>query len=83
MRIAITGIGTISAIGTNCAETLQSLRAERTGIGPMRILRSAHSDLPLGEVPLTDAELKRMAGIPADEPMSRTSLLGLLAARGF
>lgn len=81
MRIAITGIGTISAIGTNCAETLQSLRAERTGIGPMRILRSAHSDLPVGEVPLTDAELKSMAGIPADEPMSRTSLLGLLAAR--
>lgn len=81
MRIAITGIGLISAIGSNCAETLQSLLAERSGIGPMRFLGSAHTDLPVGEVPYSNDQLKQMAGVDSAEPMPRTSLLGLIAAR--
>jgi len=80
MRIAITGIGVVSAIGTNCAETLQSLLAERSGIGTMRYLGSVHADIPVGEVPYSDAELKRLLAI-GNEPMPRTSLLGLMAAR--
>ena len=81
MRIAITGIGAISAIGRNCAETLQSLLNEQSGIGSMRVLGSVHKELPVGEVPFSDAELKQMAGIDLSEPMPRTALLGLLAAR--
>ena len=81
MRIAITGIGIISAIGKNCSETLQSLLEEHSGIGAMHILKSVHKDLPVGEVPYSDEELKAMTGIAADEPMPRTSLLGLMAAR--
>ena len=81
MRIAITGIGIISAIGKNCSETLQSLQEEHSGIGAMHILNSVHKDLPVGEVPYSDEELKAMTGIAADEPMPRTSLLGLMAAR--
>ena len=81
MRIAITGIGAVSAIGINCAETLQSLLIERTGIGPMRHLKSVHTDIPVGEVPYSNAELKHMAGIDVNEAMPRTSLIGLLAAR--
>lgn len=80
MRIAITGLGVVSAIGTNCTETLQSLLAERSGIGPMRYLESLHADIPVGEVPYSNAELKKMLAI-GDEPMPRTSLLGLMAAR--
>lgn len=80
MRIAITGIGTISAIGRNCTETMQALLDERSGIGAMRVLGSVHIDLPVGEVPYIDDELKRMAGVASTEPMPRTSLLGLLAA---
>lgn len=81
MRIAITGIGAISAIGRNCAETLQSILNEQSGIGAMRVLGSVHTELPVGEVPFSDAELKQMAGVPVNEPMPRTALLGLLAAR--
>ena len=80
MKIAITGIGLISAIGRNSTETLESLLAERSGIGPMRLLGSVHTDLPVGEVPYSDAQLKQMTGI-GDEPMPRTSLLGIIAAR--
>ena len=81
MRIAITGIGAISAIGKNCAETLETLLAEKSGIGAMRYLESTHTDIPVGEVPYSNAELKRMAGVDADEVIPRSSLLGVLAAR--
>lgn len=80
MRIAITGIGVVSAIGANCSETLQALLTGRSGIGPMRYLHSVHTHLPVGEVPYSDAELKGMLGL-GNEPMPRTSLLGLMAAR--
>ena len=81
MRIAITGIGMVSAIGMNSAQTLTNLLAGKSGIGAMRQLGSVHTELPVGEVPYSDAELKDMAGIEANEPMPRTSLLGLIAAR--
>ncbi|MCR5049531.1 MAG: beta-ketoacyl-[acyl-carrier-protein] synthase family protein [Paludibacteraceae bacterium] len=81
MKIAITGIGTVSAIGINSAETLESLLAERSGIGEMRILGSRHADLPVGEVAYSNEQLKAMAGVSAGEAMPRTSLLGLIAAR--
>ena len=35
LRIAITGIGTVSAIGSNAQETWESLRNGRSGIGPI------------------------------------------------
>ena len=79
MKIAITGIGLVSAIGVNCFETLQALLAERSGIASMRYLNSVHSDIPVGEVPYSNDQLKAMLGI--NEPMPRTSLLGLMAAR--
>lgn len=79
MKIAITGIGVISAIGRNCSETLESLLAEKSGIGAMRYLGSYYKDIPVGEVPFSNDELHQMTEI--DEPMPRTSLLGLIAAR--
>jgi 3-oxoacyl-(acyl-carrier-protein) synthase len=80
VRIAITGIGTVSAIGLNCDETLQSLLNERSGVGKMHILGSNHKELPVGEVPYSDEQLKSMLEL-GNEPMPRTSLLGLMAAR--
>src|SRR5437870_2128510 len=35
-RVAITGAGAISALGTNTAEFAESLRQGRTGIGPIQ-----------------------------------------------
>lgn len=81
MKIAITGIGIISAIGTNREETLSSLRAERTGIAAMQHLHSVHADLPVGEVPLSDTDLRQRLGIAPEEAIGRTSLLGISAAR--
>lgn len=70
----------ISAIGRNSDETLKALLAERSGIGPMRYLDSVHTDLPVGEVPYSNAELRAIAGV-TNEPMPRTALMGLIAAQ--
>ena len=79
MRIVVTGIGVVSAIGINCDETRQALLNEQSGIGPMRYLQSVHQ-LPVGEVKYTNEQLRQMAGV-GEKPMPRSSLLGLIAAR--
>lgn len=79
MNIAITGEGIVSAIGLNRKEVLQSLLSGTTGIGEMNHLQSVHHELPVGEVALSDAQMKEKLGVPADAMMSRTALLGMLA----
>lgn len=81
MKIAITGAGIISAIGNNKEHTLDALREGRSGIGPMRHLQSCHKELPVGEVELTDKELKVKAGLDQGLEISRTTLLGIEAVR--
>lgn len=78
-NIAITGIGIVSAIGVGTEAVLDSLRRKATGIGPMRYLQTAHNDLPVGEVHLSDKQLKQMLRIPASLEVSRTALLGMVA----
>lgn len=79
MNIAITGEGIVSAIGLNKQEVLQSLQEGRTGIGEMKYLQSVHHELPVGEVDLSNEQIKEMLGIPSRQMMSRTSLMGMLA----
>ncbi|MBO5053121.1 MAG: beta-ketoacyl synthase chain length factor [Muribaculaceae bacterium] len=77
--IAITGSGIICAIGNDRDMVLKSLRAGTRGIGPVSYLQSSHRDLPVGEVKMTDNEMKRQLGLPEDAVYSRTSLLGAIA----
>lgn len=79
MNIAITGEGIVSAIGLNKQEVLLSLQERRSGIGKMKYLQSVHHELPVGEVNLSNEQMKEKLGIPSKQMMSRTSLLGLLA----
>lgn len=77
--IWITGAGIVSAVGCNKREVLESLVAGRSGIEPMRYLRSVHTEFPVGEVPMSDEELCAALGIDASTPTIRTALLGMLA----
>lgn len=81
-KIFITGLGVISAIGTNVAESLDALTHQRSGIGTLRHLHTRHQQtLPAGEVNLTDQQLIERCGLPAEIKTTRTALLGLIAAR--
>lgn len=79
MSIAITGEGIVSAIGTDLHSVELSVRAGHSGIGPMRYLQSEHRELPVGEVPLSNAEMKRRLGLPVEQEVSRTTLMGMMA----
>lgn len=79
--IVITGAGIVSAIGVGMKETLASLKAGKTGIGEMKYLTSRHRDLPVGEVPLRNAEMMKMLGVEDDIRLTRTALMGRLALR--
>jgi len=80
-RIFITGMGAISAAGNNVAELLSSLENRRSGIGPIRHLRTELAGrYPAGEVTSSNEDLAARLGLPAGKH-SRTFLLGLTAAR--
>ena len=67
--IVITGAGVVSALGLNWQENLQALRAGRSGVGPVRFLRTSHSEFPVGEVALP----------PQESGTSRTVRMGVMA----
>jgi 3-oxoacyl-[acyl-carrier-protein] synthase-1 len=79
--ILITGMGIVSALGNNVAETLQMLRENRSGIAPLRYLKTAHTEFPVGEVKMTNEEMIQLLNIPDNVPTTRTSLMGMLAVR--
>lgn len=81
MNISINNIGIVSAIGNNAAETLNSLKDGRSGIAAMKYLPSTHSDLPVGEVKLSNDAIKEFLGIPNERIVSRTTLLGAMALK--
>lgn len=80
-NIVITGEGIVSAIGMNKEEVLRSLIDGKTGIKPMRILRSAHKELPVGEVNMSNEEMMKQLGIDTSSYTSRTTLMGILSVR--
>ena len=80
-RIVVTGLGIISALGMGADDTYARLLEGRSGIGKMKYLKSKHTDLPVGEVPFSDEELREILFINEDASITRTSLLGAVALR--
>ena len=80
-RIVVTGLGIISALGMGADDTYARLLEGRSGIGKMKYLKSKHTDLPVGEVPFSDEELRETLFIRKDASITRTSLLGAAALR--
>ena len=80
--IVITGAGIVSAIGVGKEETLRSLQEERSGIRPLRYLKTEHHEFPVGEVQLTNDEMCALLGIdPTKQPTTRTALMGMVALK--
>lgn len=80
--ILITGAGIVSAIGIGKDETLRSLREQRSGIRPLRYLKTDHHEFPVGEVQLSNDQMCDLLGIdPATQPTTRTALMGMVALK--
>ncbi|WP_426295400.1 beta-ketoacyl-[acyl-carrier-protein] synthase family protein [Dyadobacter endophyticus] len=79
MGVCITGIGVVSAIGMSVEENLNALCEGRTGIEPLRYLQGTKASLA-GEVKASNDDLRKALNV-GTEYVSRTSLLGLQAAR--
>lgn len=81
-RIAITGLGIVSALGMNVQENLDSLIQKKSGIGKMEYIQSIHqAELPVGEIKKTDQQLADYLNIPYQQTLTRTSLLAMIAAK--
>ena len=57
MKIYVTGMGIVSALGIGVDATLTALRESRSGIGTVKYLDTVHRDLPAGEVLVTSVGL--------------------------
>lgn len=80
--VHITGLGIVSALGTDVPANLNALINEQTGIGPITRLNTRHSAaLPAAEVKYTNDELADLAGLDNPFGWTRTALLGLNAVR--
>ena len=77
--ILVTGTGVVSAIGLGKAQTLEALLSGRSGVGQLQYLKTGHKEFPVGEVKLTDAEMRARLGIADDAVTTRTALMGMLA----
>jgi len=74
-------MGIVSAIGNNVAENLQALQKQQSGIAPVQYLQTAHSQMLVGEVKLSNEEMISLLQIPENQPTTRTSLMGILALK--
>ena len=79
--IYITGAGVASAIGIGKEETLAALQTGRSGIRPIRYLSSSHTDLPVGEVQLSNEEMVALLGLGDSKSYTRSALIGKLALK--
>ncbi|MDR0742753.1 MAG: beta-ketoacyl-[acyl-carrier-protein] synthase family protein [Tannerella sp.] len=78
-EIRITGAGVVSALGMDKAATLDAIVNQRSGVEPVKYLKTSHTGLPVGEVKRSNDELREMLGIPSTEAFIRSSLLGIPA----
>jgi 3-oxoacyl-(acyl-carrier-protein) synthase len=80
--VFVTGIGIISAIGFDCEETAVSLQEAKSGIGRITLFDTVYKEeIPVAEVKAGNKKLAEMAQVKEGGLFSRTTLLGLIAAR--
>jgi len=80
-NIYVTALGIVSGLGIGTAETVQALRAVKSKVKQLKNLQTNHIDIPCAEVSLSDIDIQQILKIDADEVITRTSLLGILAAQ--
>lgn len=80
MKIYVTGLGVVSGIGLGVAENIASLRNHQHGMEKVTLFPT-DLNVPVSEVKYSNDELKRLLSLDVQKTISRTALLGLLAAK--
>ncbi|SDB60967.1 3-oxoacyl-(acyl-carrier-protein) synthase [Flavobacteriaceae bacterium MAR_2010_188] len=80
-KIAVTGIGIISALGNDVRSNLAALKSSKSGISDLRFIKTRHfNGLKVGEVKLNNDELSTKLKLKDNHNYTRISLLGCIAA---
>lgn len=80
MKVYVTGVGCVSAIGVGVEQNLDALRQRKHGMGKVSLFPT-ELDMPVAEVKFSNRKLKEILSLPVEQTYSRTALLGMLAAR--
>ena len=81
-KVAITGMGIISAIGASVEENFNALLSGKTGISVIENIETIHKDsIKVGEIKKSNEELLQQLQISGDNDFSRTAMLGAIAAK--
>ena len=81
MKIVVTGIGVVSALGLGVEENFKKLCSEACAIGQIELLDTHYKNqFPAGEIKYSNAELEKLANVSACDKQPRTTLLAFLAA---
>lgn len=80
--VAITGMGIVSAIGNTVSENYKSLITKKSGVSTLKKIGTVHKDvIKVGEINYTNEQLIQLLELPVINNYTRTTLLGLLAAK--
>lgn len=79
--IAVTALGIVSSIGNNLEENHTSLCNGKAGLGFPEILKTRHTNLPVGEIKLTNEQLSWRLELPEKHSYTRAALLGTYAIK--
>ena len=81
-KVAITGMGIISAIGKNVEDNFDSLIHQKHGLSRLKNFDSIHkNEIFVGEIKLSNDELATFLNLSPDNNFSRTAMLGLIAVK--
>ena len=81
MRVFVTGMGIITALGKGLDANLTALKQGRTGIAPIKNLDTVHRHLQAAEIPETNNELLAFTpNLENPERSTRGQLLSIIAA---
>ena len=78
--VAVTGMGIISALGNGVAANLEALSKGQDGITYPEILETIHTELPVGEIKITNSEFEHNLGLKGNHSLTRAAMLGIIAA---
>ena len=79
--VAVTGMGIISAIGNGVEDNFRALINSKHGLSFPEILKTNHSNLPVGEIKIANNELENSLNLPNNHSFTRAALLGIIASK--